>query len=1037
MRHSLQQALGNELVENDLARCMTLMVQVVPTAGQLLWPDAQTPEGFYCLLSGRVRLVDRQGNLIVSLTDSTTVGEFSLFDDRLDVLQPYWIRASQGAVLGYFSLENAQRIIQTCPKVQEYLYEQALRRDLFLKFAHHERFIGLSRSHLLTLLGQAKCSSLKAGDLFPSAQSTAPPHSLWLIRQGVLTNRAGQSLTAGSLYRAEKSESRPDSWKVTQPTQVFVLDLAELDKAQAAYRPGGNGATPNEETPNGETSMGPNPNGSMALPDPSRLGGTALLPSAVPPASGRLLSAMSAVDQPSNRPKTYFPSPTLRLRHGWQQLTQRYPFAKQHSASDCGAACLLMVGQYWGKRFSLNQLRQLANVSRDGASLQGLVNAAESLGFAVRPIKGNLNGLSQKSLPAIAHWEGNHYIVVYAIHRSRVIVSDPALGRRVLSRAAFQAGWSGYTLLLTPTQTLKQAPEARPDLWRFVELIKPYWGVFLEVILASLLIQVFGLCTPILTQILLDQVIAQRSIPTFVAAGTGLLLFSLFGLFMESLRRYLLFHTANRIDLSLTVGFIAHAFRLPQRYFDTRYVGDVTSRVNENRTIRRFLSSEALLTLIDLLMVFVYFGLMFWYSWQLALVAAVLFPVLGIVTLISTPILKRISREVFNAKTKESSYLIESLTGITTIKALGIERLVRWHWEELFNQSIKTNFSGQLIRERLSLVSNVLDTTGTRIIFLFGVWQVINGQMSVGQLFAFNMLLDSVFDPFERLISLWNDFQEVLIAVERLNDVLNSPPEEDEQAQMRPALPPIRGHICFENVTFRYDIESDRNTLENISFEILPGQTIAIVGRSGSGKTTLGKLLLGLYPITQGRIVIDGYELTEIAKNSLRRQVGIVDQDTFLFGGTIRENIAIAHPGATFEEVREAARQAGADGFINEFPLKYETPIGEGGGMLSGGQRQRLAIARALLGNPRLLILDEATSSLDTESERMIQNSLNTILKNRTTLVIAHRLSTVRNADQILVLDRGVLIEHGTHDELMAARGQYFYLNQQQLTTVA
>jgi HlyB family type I secretion system ABC transporter len=533
------------------------------------------------------------------------------------------------------------------------------------------------------------------------------------------------------------------------------------------------------------------------------------------------------------------------------------------------------------------------------------------------------------------------------------------------------------------------------------------------------------------------EVITQRSVSTFMAAGSGLLLFSLFGLLMRSLRRYLLFHTANRIDLSLAVGFIAHAFRLPQRYFDTRYVGDVTSRIDENRTIRRFLSSEALLTLIDLLMVFVYFGLMYWYNWQLALVATALFPILAIVTLISTPILKRISREIFNAKTKEGSYLIESLTGIATIKALGIERLVRWHWENLFNQSIKTNFSGQLIRERLSLVSNVLETIGTRIIFLFGVWQVINEQMSVGQLFAFNMLLGNVFSPFERLITLWNDFQEVLIAVERLNDVLDSPPEEDEQTLLLPALPPIRGHIRFENVTFRYDIESDRNTLENIGFEVLPGQTIAIVGRSGSGKTTLGKLLLGIYPVTNGRITIDDYEIGGITKSSLRRQIGIVDQDTFLFGGTIRENIAIAHPEATFDEIREAAHQAGADLFINEFPMKYETPIGEGGGMLSGGQRQRLAIARALLGNPRLLILDEATSSLDTESERIIQNSLNTILKTRTTLIIAHRLSTIRDADLILVLDRGVLIEQGTHDELMAKRGQYFYLNHQQLTTVA
>ena len=1011
---SLRQALGKNLSAKELAFVSKLMVEVVPTAGQLLWSESQSPGGLYILLAGRVRLVDRQGNLIVSLTGGGTLGNFCLFDGFLSAgagLQPYWVRASQGATLGYFSLDDMRRMVQSCPQIQDHLYEQALQRDLLVRFTQHELFQELARSQLPDILSQAQRHTLEPGAIFSPTGD-----QMWLLRQGELT-QSGTQLRAGNLHRASGAES----WRVTQPTDLYELSQAALEQATHTPPTG----SPARFVPLGvNAANGVTSNGSVVA-----------LPAAQ--ASAKSLKASGSKASISKASNTYFPSPTLKLRHGWRQLTQRYPFAKQHSARDCGAACLLMIGQYWGKHFSLNQLRQLANVNRDGASLQGLVNAAESLGFAVRPIKGTLDGLEQKSLPAIAHWKGNHYIVVYAITRRRVVVSDPALGRRTLSRAAFQAGWTGYTLLLMPTYALKQTPEAQQDLWRFVELVKPYSGVLSEVILASLLIQVFGLCTPILTQILLDQVITQRSLSTFYAAGSGLLLFSLFGLLMRSLRRYLLFHTANRIDLSLAVGFIAHAFRLPQRYFDTRYVGDVTSRVDENRTIRRFLSSEALLTLVDLLMVFVYFGLMFWYSWPLALSAAALFPVLAIVTLVSTPILKRTSREIFTAKTKEGSYLIESFTGITTIKALGIERLVRWRWEELFNQSIKTNFSGQLIRERLSLASNILETIGTRLIFLFGVWQVINGQLSVGQLFAFNMLLGNVFSPFERLISLWNDFQEVLISVERLNDVLDSPPEENEQTLLLPDLPPIRGHIRFENVTFRYDLESDRNTLENISFEVLPGQTIAIVGRSGSGKTTLGKLLLGLYPVTQGRIVIDDYELSGITKASLRRQVGVVDQDTFLFGGTIRENIAVAQPSASFAEIREAARQAGADLFISEFPLKYETPIGEGGGMLSGGQRQRLAIARALLGNPRLLILDEATSSLDTESERIIQNSLSTILKTRTTLIIAHRLSTVRNADMILVLDRGVLIEQGTHDELMTKRGQYFYLNQQQLTTVA
>ena len=364
---------------------------------------------------------------------------------------------------------------------------------------------------------------------------------------------------------------------------------------------------------------------------------------------------------------------------------------------------------------------------------------------------------------------------------------------------------------------------------------------------------------------------------------------------------------------------------------------------------------------------------------------------------------------------------------------MAVEQTVRWHWEELFGKSIKTNFSGQVIGNTLQIFSSGIEAVITTVLLWFGAWQVIQNELTIGQLVAFNMLLGNVLNPFQRLIVLWNELQEVIIAVERINDVIDAEPEEDLQHSVRQFLPPIRGHIRFDKVTFRYHPESDINTLENVSFEVQPGQMVALVGRSGSGKTTLSKLILSLYPPTEGKILIDGYDITSLSLRSLRQQIGVVDQDTFMFGGTIRENISVGYTQATLEDVISAARQAGAHQFITEMPMGYETQIGEGGGMLSGGQRQRLAIARALVGNPRLLILDEATSHLDAESERIIQTNLGKITQDRTTLVIAHRLSTVRNADLILVLDRGVLVESGTHDELMTKRGYYLYLNQQQL----
>ncbi len=729
----------------------------------------------------------------------------------------------------------------------------------------------------------------------------------------------------------------------------------------------------------------------------------------------------------------YFPKPLQRVGHLLQRVIRRYPFFAQQSTSDCGAACVVMVTRYWGKHFSLNRLRELTNVDRSGASLRGLSTAAESMGFATRPVKANLKQLAQQKLPAIVHWQGKHYLVVYEITRKEVILADPALGQKTLSHREFAAGWTGYALLLQPTAQLKETKEDASDFWQFFALAKPHGLVLLEVFVASLLIQVFGLITPIFTQLLLDRVVVQGSTLTLTAVGLGMLIFTLFRVAMTGLRQYLLDHTANKVDLTLIVGFIRHTFRLPLSFFESRYVGDIVSRVQENRKIRSFLTGEALSILLDLLTVFIYVGLMFWYSWKLALLVLVVVPPFFLLALVATPFLRQISRKIFKASAAERSYLIQALTGVRTVRAMAVEQSVRWHWEELLNQEIKNTFSGQVIGNQLKIFSNTIQGVANTSLLWFGAWLVIQNQLTIGQLVAFNMLLGNVISPFQRLTVLWNQFQEVAIAVERLNDVLECEPEEDLEHQVRQTLPSLRGHIRFEQVNFRYHPESEVNVLENLSFEVKPGQMVALVGRSGSGKTTVAKLVLGLYPPTDGKVSIDGQDITSLSLSSLRQQIGVVDQDTFLFGSTIRENISLAHRSATLEEIMAAAQLAQADEFIQKLPMGYETQIGEGGGLLSGGQRQRLAIARALLGNPPLLILDEATSHLDAESERIIQGNLNTILKNRTTLVIAHRLSTVRQADLILVLDRGVLVESGTHEELMAQRGHYFYLNQQQL----
>ncbi|MGB7417454.1 MAG: peptidase domain-containing ABC transporter, partial [Thermosynechococcaceae cyanobacterium] len=624
-------------------------------------------------------------------------------------------------------------------------------------------------------------------------------------------------------------------------------------------------------------------------------------------------------------------------------------------------------------------------------------------------------------------------IVVYRITKRHVIVAEPAIGQRSLSYAAFSKDWTGYTLLLTPSVFFKETPEDKTTFWHFFDLLKPHRLVLFEVLIASIFIQLFGLVTPLFTQLLLDRVVVQGSDLTLTAVGLGLLIFSGFRVAITGLRQYLIDHTANRLDLALITGFIRHTFRLPLKYFESRYVGDLVSRVQENRKIQRFLSGEALSIGLDLFTVFIYLALMFSYSWRLALLVLLVVPPFFLLALFATPFLQRVSREIFSAMAQESSYLIESLTGIRTIKASAVEQNVRWRWEEFFSRSIQKTFQGQVIGNRLQIFSNSIEAIATTGLLWYGASLVIQKELTIGQLVAINMLLGNIIHPFQRLTALWNQLQEVLIAVERINDVLEAEPEEDLQIQVRQMLPRIQGHICFQNVTFRYQTDGDINILQNLSFEAQPGQMVALVGRSGSGKTTLSKLLLGLYPPTEGQILVDDHDVTSLSLRSLRQQVGVVDQDTFLFGGTLRENISLRHPEASLEDLIEACRLAGADEFIERLPMGYETQIGEGGGLLSGGQRQRLAIARALLGNPRLLILDEATSHLDTESERIIQQNLGQILRGRTTLVIAHRLSTIRSADLILVLDRGVLVESGTHETLVEKQGYYYYLTQQQL----
>jgi ATP-binding cassette, subfamily B, bacterial HlyB/CyaB len=1010
LKQQLEQTLGRPLSQVELQQYLSNIRIVQPPTGRQFWQSTQSTPGICLILAGKVRLFDTYGHLLTSLEAGTSFGELTLFPQ--ESFRPYVARASFQLQLAFVPGTLVQQSINREPQLREHLKQQALFQELLILCRQTSELKNIALEKLKPVIPLLQPYYLQPGQIVPASLSQ---QYFWLVRSGEIENENKQKLAAGSICYPGQSQAS-QFWQVNQPTEVYSLSHEDSSSLQL-YSAAPNNFSTTQNTP--QTVLTEN----------------ALVPIKVQP--------VQAIDLPSNTtqenkpPKKsqqdYFPSPKQKVGHLWQRISKSYPYYAQQSVSDCGAACLIMIGQYWGRNFSLNRLRDLANVNRNGSTLRGLAYAAETIGFVTRPVKATLDRFAEQKLPAIAHWDNNHYIVVYEINKKHVIVGDPAIGQRVLTHREFQAKWTGYALLVEPTTWLDEGRGSSFPVWRFLELLKPHRIALGEVFIASIVIQLFGLITPLLTQLLLDRVVVQRSSLTLMAVGMGLLLFGLFRVAITGLRQYLLDHVSQKVNVSLIVGFVRHSFKLPLSFFESRYVGDIVARLQENQKIQKFLTGEALSIFLDFLTIFIYAGLMFYYSWKMALLALIIVPPFFILALVATPFLQKISRDIFTATAKEQSYVIEAFSGIGTVKSMAVEHRVRWKWEEYLNKAVKKQFSGQIIGNEVQIASATIQVIANTSVLWFGAWQVIQDELTIGQLIAFNMLLGNVISPFQRLAIMWNQLQEVIISVERINDVLEAEPEEDWQVHPRQPLPTIQGKIRFQEVSFRYHPDDKANVLENLNFEVEAGQTVALVGRSGSGKSTIAKMILGLYAPTEGKIIIDGNDLANISPASLRQQVGVVDQSNFLFGGTIRENISVKHPEATLEEVREAAEQAGADEFIQKLPLKYETLVGERGGTLSGGQCQRLAIARALLGNPRLLILDEATSSLDAESERIIQRNLNTIIKDRTTVIIAHRLSTIRQADIILVLDKGVLLETGTHPELMAKKGHYFYLNQQQL----
>ena len=712
----------------------------------------------------------------------------------------------------------------------------------------------------------------------------------------------------------------------------------------------------------------------------------------------------------------------------------RFPFLKQHDQSDCGAACLGMICKYYKMPIGLNRLRDMCNVSRDGTSMAALAEAAETLGYVTRGVRTGYEALMRTELPAILHWEGNHFVVLYEIDKRNVRIADPGLGIRRLARGEFERSWTNMALLLEYTDQVAENEPSSSSFKRFFPLIKPYSAILVEVLLASLVLSLLGLASPVFTQTIVDQVLVHHDEDLLNLMLAGMVVVALFQMGTSTLRAYLIGYMSARLSLTMLSRFYRHLLGLSMRFFALRRTGDLTTRFKENATIQRLFTDTTISAILDFIMLFVYLGLMFYYNWELTLVMLTFVPLSVGLTLIYTPILKSFSQRAFLARAEQSSVLIDSLHGIDVVKAEAVERVTRWQWEGKFTKEIQIGFRRLKMEMLFGAGGSMINLLSSTVILWYGASLVIEGELSVGQLMAFNALIGNVMSPIMGLIGVWPEVQEARVALDRLNDVYDSKMEDARQRGHGLRLTKAEGRLVFEGVFFRYGVGSDEPyVLNNIDLELEPGRKVAIVGRSGAGKTTLVKLVPRLFDPSEGRVLLDGMDVRDFDPHWLRRQVGMVMQDSFLFSGTIAENIAVGEPDANMDRLLEVAKLSCVHDFVNEMPLGYETKVGEQGIGLSGGQRQRVAIARALYRDPGILIFDEATNALDTDSEAAIQSNLALFLENRTSLVIAHRLSTVRDADVILVMEKGHVLDTGTHEELMLRRGLYYHMCSQQL----
>jgi ATP-binding cassette subfamily B protein len=740
--------------------------------------------------------------------------------------------------------------------------------------------------------------------------------------------------------------------------------------------------------------------------------------------------------QQENAPRSS--QPFLVALLSWlQRLIQglyrkRVPVLLQMSEVECGAACLAMILRYYGRKTGISEVSERAGVGRDGMSALGIVKAARDYGLRVRAVSLKDNDLRFVTLPAIVHWQFNHFLIVERWSPTSVDVVDPASGFKRMPGEEFDAGFTGVVIMLEPgVQFVRHTNTPEITLGTYaVEYIKRAPATLFQIITASLLLQLFGLIFPFLTELVVNQIIPNKVSDVLLPLGAGIIIIVLAQLITMLLRAALLVYLQTRIDTRIMPAFFEHLLMLPPSFFQKRSSGDILTRIESNTIVRDIISNQLVSTFLDGGLVIFYLIILFTQSYAFGILVVIVALFQVAVLLFTNKPMRDLNRRELEAAGKTQGYVAEALAGITTLKASGAEQRAFARWSNLFFDQLNTTVRQNYLSSTISSFLMTLSTLAPLVLLWVGTIQVINNTMSIGAMLALNALATAFLTPVASLVSSGQQLQIVHSHLERIADVLGAQPEQDVQRVQEP--PHLTGRISLEHVSFRYDANSPY-VLKDISLHIEPGQKIAIVGRTGSGKSTLGQLLLGLCIPTEGEILYDGIPLRFLNYQAVRAQFGVVMQNSAVFSGSIRENIAFNVPDIGLERITRAAQIAAVHDDIMQMPMGYETFVSEGGSALSGGQRQRIAIARAVAAAPAIMLFDEATSALDVITEQKVEQNLRKL--GCTQIIIAHRLSTVRNADRILVIEEGMLLEQGTHDQLIKQNRYYANLIRSQLSS--